>query len=418
MLSWEYPPHVVGGLAAHVQGLARALVAGGHEVTVLTQDASAPKAESDEGVEVLRAGAVPINPPDFMSYVHQMNQQLLSKAAELLGSGRDFDIIHAHDWLVAFAAGGLKQSMRRPLIATIHATEYGRNGGLHNDQQRHISDIEWWLVYEAWRVIVCSEAMTRELEHVFQVPQDKVLAIPNGVDAESVIVERDLTLRRQLASDDEAILFFVGRLVFEKGVDVLLQAFRYLLAVRPATKLVIAGKGPIQADLEEMARQLGIADRVHFAGYVDAKTRNRFLSISDAAIFPSRYEPFGIVALEAMAAGVPVVAGNVGGLREIIADGEDGWLVAPGDAGALSATLYTLLDDAARARRMTEAAKRKVAETYTWASVAKQTASLYSKVLEESSQSDWIQLPPPAVRDTVYDRYHATANRRPSFARP
>lgn len=391
MLSWEYPPHVVGGLAAHAQGLARALVERGNKVTVLTQDAATPQVDDDHGVRVIRIGAIPVRSPDFMGYVHQLNQLLLAKAVELIQQGETFDIIHAHDWIVAFAASGLKQALRRPLVATIHATEHGRNGGLHNDQQRHISDIEWWLIYEAWRVIVCSRAMHEELQSVFQAPADKVQVVPNGIDISDMHVEADQTLRRQYATDDEELIVFVGRLVFEKGVDTLLYALKQLSTVRPKVKVIIAGRGAIQEDLQQLAHRLGVADRVHFVGHVDAKTRDRLYAISNVAAFPSRYEPFGIVALEAMAADLPVVVGNVGGLREIITDGEDGFLVQPGNAGALSAALLTMLDDKERTKRMVEKAKEKVMNVFTWHAVAEQTEQVYNRVRMEYETSGWAQ---------------------------
>lgn len=389
MLSWEYPPHVVGGLAAHMQGLSRALVQRGHDVTVITQDAATEREQFDEGVRVLRTPPVPVRSPDFMGFVHQLNQQMLGKALEQMLAGERYDLIHAHDWIVAFAAATLKQSLHLPLIATIHATEFGRNGGLHNDQQRHISDIEWWLIFEAWRVIVCSDSMKGELKHVFQAPDDKVRVIPNGIDTRGLPVPRDMQLRRQYAADDEEIVFFAGRLVFEKGVDVLLYALSYLHRVRPNVHAIIAGKGPIQGELEQLAYQLGIGHRVHFVGHIDAQLRDKLLAISDVAVFPSRYEPFGIVALEAMASHVPVIAGGVGGLAEIISHGEDGFLIHPGDAGALSADLLTLLDDKKRAHRMAQAAAEKVQRKYSWDSVAEQTESLYNEVLAAYAKSDW-----------------------------
>lgn len=389
MLSWEYPPYVVGGLAAHVQGLARALVARGNDVTVITQDAATPEVEDDRGVRVLRTPPVPVRSPDFIGYVHQLNQQFLGKAIEEYARGARFDLIHAHDWIVAFAAGALKKSLRLPLVSTIHATEWGRNNGLHNDQQRHISDIEWWLIFESWRTIVCSQSMWHELRHVFQAPEDKLRVVRNGIDVEGVQAERDMELRRRFAADDEEIVFFVGRLVFEKGVDLLLYALSWLLQARPKVHAIIAGNGSIRGDLEGLAHHLGIGHRVHFVGHVDAETRNRLYAISDLAVFPSRYEPFGIVALEAMAAGVPVIAGGVGGLAEIITHGQTGVLFHPGDAGALSAEMYNLLDNREYARRLAENAAKVVREEYSWDSVAEQTERIYREVAEEYRRSDW-----------------------------
>lgn len=413
MLSWEYPPHVVGGLAAHVQGVSRALVKRGHNVTVLTQDAATPREHEDQGVRVVRVGPVPVRPPDFMSYVHQLNQLLLSRALELVQRGQEFDVIHAHDWIVAFAGSGLKQALRRPLVATIHATEFGRNGGLHNDIQRHISDIEWWLVYEAWRVIVCSQAMHGELQHVFQAPNDKLRVIPNGIDISDMKVVRDQAYRRQFAGDHEELAIFVGRLVFEKGVDTLLYALKHLLAVRPNVKAIVAGRGPIEVELQDLARGMGIADRVHFVGHVDAATRDRLYGISDVAVFPSRYEPFGIVALEAMAAGIPVVVGDVGGLKEIVNSEEIGLLVQPGNPSALATAMLTLLDDRARAKRMVQKAYERVQKVFTWESVADQTLRVYEEIRSEYEQSAWAK--PLEIHHALTEamregRYHSSLN--------
>lgn len=417
MLSWEYPPHVVGGLAAHVQGLARALVARGHNVTVLSQDGGSPREHEDKGVHVVRAGATPVRSPDFLGYVHQLNHLMLAKSLELVQQGRQFDIIHAHDWIVAFAASGLKQALRRPLIATIHATEFGRNNGLHNDDQRHISDIEWWLVYEAWRVVVCSLAMQAELGRVFQVPPDKVRVIPNGIDVSDMRVRRDMDLRRQYAADDEEIVIFVGRLVWEKGVDTLLYALRQLVTVRPKVKLIVAGRGPIQEEMEALTQRLGLSGHVHFVGHVDAERRDLLYGIAEVAAFPSRYEPFGIVALEAMAAGVPVVVGDVGGLQEIIGNDEVGLRVQPGNAGALSAALLNLLDDRARAQEMASRAREKVERVFTWASVAEQTERVYRRVLEDCERTGWSQ-PVQVANDASLAALFAEGRYRNGDGRP
>ena len=178
----------------------------------------------------------------------------------MVAEGRRFDLIHAHDWLTAHAARAIKHALHIPLIATIHATEFGRYGGLFNDLQRHISDIEWWLAFEAWRVICCSRSMHAELQRVFQVPNDKLNIVPNGVSLEPRSVGRDEihSVRRRYAADHERLLFFVGRLVHEKGVDILLRALPHVLASHPQSVLVIAGKGPERDRLNALAHDLGV----------------------------------------------------------------------------------------------------------------------------------------------------------------
>jgi len=136
----------------------------------------------------------------------------------------NFHLVHGHDWLVAYVSRAVKHAFRIPMVATIHATEYGRNYGLHNNTQRHISDVEWWMIYESWRAICCSHYMKGELQHVFQVPDDKIRIIPNGVNTEAFRMTDNSCRREDYASPDEQIVLYVGRLVREKGVQVLLDA--------------------------------------------------------------------------------------------------------------------------------------------------------------------------------------------------
>ena len=237
MLSWEFPPRIVGGIARHVDELSRALAHAGMEVDVLTaHHPGAPETEVIPArggrVRVLRAEPPPIHPFDFVSEIHQLNLALLER---LLKEGeRDYDLIHAHDWLVGFAARTLKQGRGLPLVATIHATEWGRNGGIHNPLQHHIHTIEWLLTYEAWRVICCSQGMAAEVQRVLSVPPDKVRVIPNGVNPRRVRCrdsrETLARYRARWALPKDRIILFVGRRVREKGVQVLLQAMPEVVA--------------------------------------------------------------------------------------------------------------------------------------------------------------------------------------------
>src|SRR5690606_20760566 len=247
MLAWEYPPKVVGGLARHAAYLSRALASKGHRVVVLTQDASEqPAFELDEGVEVHRLPVHGPPPRDFGGWVKRLNLALVERAIHLFASGRRFDIVHAHDWLAAYPGKTIKHGLAMPLIATIHATEYGRNNGLHNDLQRYIGNCEWWLTYEAWRVICCSHYMEEEVRRVFQTPKDKIRVVANGIDPPRPAAdpEGDAAFRARFAAPDEALVFFIGRLVYEKGVHVLLDAVPRILERRPGTRFVIAGEGP------------------------------------------------------------------------------------------------------------------------------------------------------------------------------
>ena len=317
-----------------------------------------------------------------------MNLSLLERGIQLVEEVRGFDLIHCHDWLGAYCARALKHAYRIPMLATIHATEYGRQQGLHTDWQRYISDVEWWLTYEAWRVVCCSEYMRTEVMSVFQLPADKVRVIKNGVDPAAFQAASNRR-REEFAGAGEQIVFFVGRLVPEKGVQVLLDAVPEVLKVRPAAKFLIAGTGPSEPWLKAKARQLNIANRVAFLGYIDDDLRNSLYSWADAAVFPSTYEPFGLVALEAMAAKCPVVVADTGGLSETVEHGIDGLKCRPGDARSLAGEILHLLCDREYAKYLKENAYRKIVERYSWDEVAAMTANVYAEVLAEYKRGTW-----------------------------
>ncbi|OAT85440.1 glycosyl transferase family 1 [Desulfotomaculum copahuensis] len=393
MLSWEYPPRAVGGLAQHVYDLTGALAAAGEEVHLIT--CGAPGLEEYEevnGVHVHRVVPYQISAPGFVTWVAQLNVAMLERAIPIVNE-LNVHLLHAHDWLVAYAARALKHACRLPLVATIHATEYGRNYGLHNDTQRHISDIEWWLTFEAWRVICCSHYMRNEVRHVFQLPDDKVGVIPNGVNPSAFAARNPQAARDHYAAPDEQIVFYVGRLVREKGVQVLLDAVPEVLSRHPRTKFVIAGKGPYAAQLHQQAVDLGIASRVYFTGYVDDKTRNSLYGWAAAAVFPSLYEPFGIVALEGMAARAPVIVADTGGLSEIVEHGVDGLKFYPGNSHSLADMICWLLQDGQLAEKLRQRAFRKVQEQFNWRDIARQTGRVYRGVWQAYRGATWYDTP-------------------------
>jgi len=390
MLSWEYPPKSVGGLARHVYDLTNALASIGVDIHLITSGGmGAPHFEEINGVKVHRVEPYRVSSPDFVTCVAQFNVALLEKAIPLMASNYDFQILHAHDWLVAYAARAIKHAGRLPLVVTIHATEYGRNNGLHNDTQRHISDIEWWLTYEAWRVICCSHFMEDEVKRVFQLPQDKIAVIPNGVAPGNFKTLSKNARRSDYAAPDEKIIFYVGRMVQEKGVQVLLDAAPEILAHYPQAKFIIAGKGPYLDALKNQASALGIANRVYFTGYISDEVRNSLYSWADVAVFPSLYEPFGIVALEAMAARTPVVVSDCGGISEIVRHGVDGLKANTGNSHSLAQNILALLRQPQLGESLREEAYRKVTEEFNWKAIARKTASVYREVWEAHRSTPW-----------------------------
>jgi glycosyltransferase, family 1 len=384
MLTWEYPPRIVGGIARVVHDLSKRLIKDGHEVTVVTyrDSADVPEYENDKGVNVYRVDNYMIHPNNFIDWILQLNFNLVSKATEIINKEGGFDVIHAHDWLVANAAKALKNAYGIPVVATIHATEAGRNSGIHDDTQRYINDTEWMLTYEASEVIVNSNYMKNELQRLFGLPYEKINVIPNGINLSNFIgIERDYDFRRQYAMDNEKIILYVGRLVYEKGIQHLIAAMPKVLSNYHDAKLIIAGRGGMMDELRQEASNLGLNDKIYFTGYLDSNQVQKMYKCADVAVFPSTYEPFGIVALEAMLAGVPTVVSDVGGLDEIVTHGVDGMKAYAGNANSIADSITALLYDHQLATNVAKKAKQKVKEQFNWEKIAQDTHFTYEKAV-------------------------------------
>ena len=386
MLTWEYPPRVVGGIARVVYDLSRTLLKDGHDVTVVTyKDGDVPYFEDDKGVKVYRVDNYMINPNNFIDWIMQLNFNLIAKANEIIAEQGNFDVIHAHDWLVAYAAKTLKNSYNIPIVATIHATEAGRNSGIHDETQRYINDTEWMLTYEASEVIVNSNYMKNELQRLFGLPYEKINVVPNGVNLNLFNgVERDYTFRRRFAMDNEKIILFMGRLVYEKGVQHLISAMPKILNGYHDSKLVICGKGGMLDELQAQVNAMGISNKVYFAGYMNGKDVQKMYKAADISVFPSTYEPFGIVALEAMLSENPVVVSDIGGLNEIVQHRENGMKAYCGNPNSIADSILELLYDHKLCADITKKAKNKVRNEYNWSKIAQDTHFTYQKAICQS----------------------------------
>lgn len=388
MLSWEYPPAIVGGLGRHVGELSPALAKLGVELYVITQSSpNTPSFEMKDGVHVLRVDANFLEPLDFINWVHQLNFAVLQEAIPLLNQ-KKFHLIHCHDWLTCMASRVLKHSYRIPLVATIHATEFGRRGGLQEPISRYIHSQEWLLGYEAWKVIVCSQWMMEEASRVLSLPGDKIKMIPNGIEPGKFDVDVEVGFRDKFALPEEKIILFVGRLVWEKGVDVLIDSAPLVLSRYPQTKFVVVGKGNIK-EYVDRASSLGVAEKFYFTGYVDDETVFKLYKVADLCVYPSRYEPFGIVALEAMSNGIPPVVSDVGGFKETVEDGKTGVLTRVGDPFSLAEGILFLLENLHLKAEMGKRARERVMQYFRWEKVAQTTLSLYRKVVNERKQTAW-----------------------------
>jgi glycogen synthase len=379
MVSWEYPPLFIGGLATHVHGIATAMVRAGHEVVVLTfQHPDAADDAVVDGVRVLRAPIdLPWFPEDhFVSKMISANHQLVQLSTKLHPGWRPH-VVHAHDWLSGWAGDTLHALWRVPLVATIHATERGRHGGVvpADGPSAAIDAAEAWLTFQADQVICCSHFMASQIRESFEVPEEKLATIHNAVDAH--VWERSTSAPVPLA--DGPLLVSWGRVQYEKGFQTLVEALPLLRDQLPGLRVVIAGTGSYRAELAERAASFGVADIVDFAGFVPAEQLTALIQSANCVVIPSFYEPFGIVALEALAAAAPLVAARTGGMAEVLDDADAGLLFPPGDAlGLADAVVRTLTDHHLRERQMRNGLAL-VQQHYSWDAVAAQTIATYQR---------------------------------------
>jgi glycosyltransferase involved in cell wall biosynthesis len=393
MLSWEFPPRIIGGISPHVYYLSKSLAKKGVKVYVVTCDfPGAPQHEIVDGVEVFRIDSYKNPSPDFATWVYLMNVNMQKEAASLANSlGENIDVFHAHDWLVANAGIGLKNVFRKPLLATIHSTEIGRRNGIHFDYERMIHETEAWLTYEAWKVICCSNYMVSHVRWAFGLPGDKLVMIPNGVNVEVYAkAERDdlSQFRSKFALPEEKIVLFVGRLVYEKGIHLLVNAVPRILE-KVNAKFVIVGNGYMREQMSSLVKNIGLSHKVLFTGFVDDETLRKLQKCADVSVVPSLFEPFGIVALEAMAARSPVVVSDTGGLSEIVDHDVTGVKVYADNPDSLVWGITKVLLDEAYANRIRINAYQKVQEKYDWDKIAQQTKAIYEAVLNDYSKSSW-----------------------------
>jgi glycogen(starch) synthase len=377
ILTWEYPPNVVGGLSRHVYGLSVHLAQLGHEVHVVTAGNGGLSAyEIMNGVHVHRV--TPLNNQDdnFLSWIAGLNLAMSFKG-EKIAEEIKFDIVQAHDWLVGTSAITLKEVLSIPLLSTIHATEHGRNNGIHTDTQRFIHEKELQLITESDQVIVCSNYMREELLANFHLSEKKITIIPNGIEQVDVKVDPNEIYP---FIKNRKYIFSVGRIVQEKGFETIIEAAEAAKESGKDIYFVIAGKGPMLERYRKMVTEKQLDHYVAFIGYVSDEQRNALLVNSEIAVFPSLYEPFGIVALEAMILAIPTIVSETGGLKGIVMHSQTGLLMVPGDADSLLNNIDFLLQDPQKAKEIGIKGMQIVKSLYGWKRIASQTV----KVIEDT----------------------------------
>lgn len=338
---------MIGGLGRHVGELVPALRALGHDVRVV----------APEHPELSRRDVV-----DQVATA----QPALIEAGGLAVRDWSPDVIHGHDWLTATAARELARAADVPLVTTVHATERGRQQGyLTEPSQYRIDDIERAMCRASDVVLACSQYQADELDQHFQVA---ATVIGNGCLPSA-----------HRSTREPGLIAFAGRLVHEKGVQELIKALPLLRTEYPDIHCLIAGDGPLLAAQQDRARRYGVADRIGWPGLLNQAGTGELLARASIVVVPSLYEPFGLVALEAQAAGTPVAVTDTGGLRELVTDGVTGVRFAPESPSAIAAAVRRLLTDPAQAEVMANAARQQAETRFSWPAVARRVAAAYPR---------------------------------------
>jgi glycogen synthase len=391
ILSWEYPPVIEGGLARHVRKLAEELVAQGTIVDVLTRGREESlTSESRNGVTVhrVREPRFPSDLDRFLGWVEQMNDDMLA-VGKALAEEHSYELVHGHDWLVAHASAALSDLLEIPYVTTIHATEHGRHQGwVDKPPQSNIHAIERWMAGRADSVITCSHYMRGHAADIYDIDERRITVIPNGIDPADLRPVDDLgALRLKFAQPEQKLVLLVGRLVYEKGFQLAFDALPEVIEKVPGVRFLVAGSGTHEGELKAQAERLGLSGHGVFLGWIGDDALHSLYRIADLCVVPSLYEPFGLVALEAMASGCPCIVADTGGLREVVPAGDRvGLRFNGGDAAHLGVMIERLLvDEELRDRLVTEASEHVL--SFDWSDVAQRTTTVYQDLMPEVETS-------------------------------
>jgi len=384
MLSWEFPPRSTGGIAAHVAGLGSALASAGHDVVVLTV-ADRPAelgAKPPERVRVVRTLVdLPWLPPsEAVTRIASANHAVTKAGSRLVGDldGWEPDIVHAHDWQLGWAADSLAARYDVPFVLTMHGTERVRHGGqLPLGHPTDINSIEWWLAFQADRMISPTRFIVEQLITGFELADDHVTHIPNGIDPEQW---RPTHSFGTPPAPRPPLVVSWGRVQYEKGFQVLARAMHELRGRVPDVESVIAGRGSYLPELQTQVDVEGVSDIVGLPGYLDDTDLRELVHRAGCVVIPSLYEPFGIVALEALAAGAPLIVARTGGLAELVADTDAGITFEPGNPDDLADAIEQVLTNSELATLLVANARDLVERKYAWTAIARSTSDLYTEV--------------------------------------
>ena len=408
---YEYPPKIVGGLGTYAAEITRKFVLMDHDVTVFTMNDDAGKLPTREiwrGIEIHRPLHIDVSDslPDVIAEdikkwgrgIHLFGKLMVYNylsAAKLLNElikkeGMKYDLVVAHDWLSVMGGVTVKKESGMPLAFHVHSTEKGRTLG---NGSSVVSNIELRGAKMADMIITVSYAMKDELIQL-GFPRDKIRVSYNGVDPKkydpaSVSAEQVRKTREYYGlKDDDLMILFLGRLVGVKGVDKLIMAMPHILPKFPKARLVIVGVGDLQEYLTNLVRTMRLDDYVRFRfDFISEEERILHYAACDVAAFPSLYEPFGIVALEAMSMECPVVVGAAGvsGMREIVvccSEEQCGYHIDPNNPSDIAWGIMSALESPERRKWLGKNGRKRVLNEFTWSKIAEKTANLYGQLLK------------------------------------
>lgn len=368
MIGWEFPPYVSGGLGTHTYELTRKmphdvritfLMPDRGELSVPWMDIKRIKVSIGFGPYTTFSGSVI---SDSMIKSTENYAKEVGKIAKTL----PFDVIHAHDWLTVLGGICAKRETGKPLIFTVHSTEHDRSLG---NPCPWVIDIEKYGINEADGIIAVSRRIRDQLVEKYGADPKKIRVIYNAIDAQSFDLGG--------VKPGEDMILYLGRLTLHKGVDHMLRAARLVLNHHPKAKFVIAGKGDKLKDLLEMSIDLGIENNVFFLGYVSDGDMKRLYSRADVFVMPSVFEPFGITALEAMAAGTPTIISKTSGVSEVTRNvfKVDFW-----DSEKMASRILEVLNYKEMAEELSSNCRNE-ARTITWSDIASQTTDFYKSFM-------------------------------------
>lgn len=374
-ITWEYPPYKAGGIAAHCEDLATTMADQGHEPVVITYGEK-EETEFRDGVEIHRVPSTD-SATDTLSWAMYLGHQMEKKAIEL-NKGREFDLVHAHDWMAVPGATGIKKTLGLPMVFTVHSTQEGRDGR-DSSYQETIHNLEWYGTYEAEEVITVGREFSEEVKHLYDLPHEKVNYIPNGVDLEKFDRHSHNLNYNDYALDWEKIVLFVGRMYPQKGPGHLIEAMPEILDSYGEAKFVMVGSGATEYYKDIAKSKVG--NKVHFPGYVSDQELLSLLKTAEMTVTPSVYEPFGIVPLEAAACSTMTVGSYVGGMKDTIVHEYTGLHSYPEDPGSIAYQVNRALNDPGWNDWMGDNARNRVEENFRWEQISAWTTGIYTNAL-------------------------------------